>query len=31
MTYSEANQLIKKLKNNKDKIEEFTNRYLKEF
>lgn len=31
MAYNEANQLMKKLENNKNKLEEFTNRYLKEF
>lgn len=31
MAYNEANKLIMKLENNKDKLEEFTNRYLKEF
>ncbi len=31
MAYNQANQLIKKLENNKDKLEEFTNKYLKEF
>ncbi len=31
MAYNEANQLMKKLKNNKDKLEKFTNKYLKEF
>ncbi len=31
MAYKQANQLIKKLENNKDKLEEFTNKYLKEF
>lgn len=31
MAYDEANKLMKKLKNNTDKLEEFTNRYLKEF
>ncbi len=31
MAYNHANQLIKKLENNKDKLEEFTNKYLKEF
>ena len=28
MAYDEANNLIKKLKNNKDKLEIFTNKYL---
>ncbi len=28
MAYNEANQLMKKLENNKDKLEEFTNKYL---
>lgn len=31
MAYNEANQLMKKLENNKDKLKEFTNKYLKEF
>ncbi len=31
MAYHEANQLIKKLENNKDKLEQFTNKYLDEF
>ena len=31
MAYNEANQLMKKLENNKNKLKEFTNRYLKEF
>lgn len=31
MAYNEAYQLMNKLKNNKDKLEEFTNKYLKEF
>lgn len=29
MAYNEANQLMNKLKDNKDKLEEFTNKYLK--
>lgn len=31
MAYNEANQLMKKLEKNKDKLKEFTNKYLKEF
>lgn len=31
MAYDEADKLMEKLKNNKDKLEEFTNGYLKEF
>lgn len=30
MAYTEANKLMNKLKGNKDKLEEFTNKYLKE-
>lgn len=31
MAYNEAYQLMKKLENNKDKLEQFTNKYLNEF
>jgi len=31
MAYNEANQLMKQLENNKDTLEKFTNKYLKEF
>ncbi len=31
MAYNEAKQLMKKLENNKEKLEIFTNKYLKEF
>jgi len=31
MAYKEANQLMKKLEGNKDKLEQFTNKYLNEF
>lgn len=30
MAYNEANNLMEKLKGNKDKLEKFTNRYLKD-
>ena len=30
MAYNEANNLMEKLKGNKDKLEEFTNKYLQE-
>lgn len=31
MAYDEANKLMRKLKNNKTNLEQFTNKYLKEF
>ena len=31
MAYKEANQLMKKLENKKDKLEAFTTKYLQEF
>lgn len=31
MAYNEANQLMKKLENNKENLENFTNKYLKDF
>ena len=31
MAYNEANKLIERLKNNKEKLEKFTYKYLKDF